>query len=246
MTGPTPQCRLPSRSRREWYWGLARGRIISYIAITFRPAIWAMWLPRRFPGLHAGRQFLAVVAVVAHVLAAVGAPLPGHISGSGGKASDIPFPCQAKRCGCLTSAQCWAGACCCHTMREKIAWAAEHGVTPPTHAVRLAAAEAPPNKPASGASDNHNTCPKCQQPQTTQPSHSIRPPNERSVVWMSGMSAQKCRGQGPAGVMAQAPAVPPDHPVMATDDSVLVGVVCSSDTCPDQITYPPASPPPIA
>lgn len=42
----------------------------------------------------------------------------------------IPFPCQAKGCGCSSAAQCWEN-CCCHTDSEKLAWAVRNGVTPP-------------------------------------------------------------------------------------------------------------------
>ena len=43
----------------------------------------------------------------------------------------IPFPCQAKGCGCQNANQCWSN-CCCHSDSEKLAWAAKHGVEPPS------------------------------------------------------------------------------------------------------------------
>lgn len=51
-----------------------------------------------------------------------------------------PFPCQHSRCGCQDAASCWQ-KCCCHTDREKLAWAAKNGVTPPAFVVARAKAE---------------------------------------------------------------------------------------------------------
>ncbi|MEX2358051.1 MAG: hypothetical protein WEE51_06950 [Pirellulaceae bacterium] len=53
-----------------------------------------------------------------------------------------PFPCQHSRCGCRDAASCWQ-KCCCHTDREKLAWAAKNGVTPPAFVIQRAQAEAP-------------------------------------------------------------------------------------------------------
>ena len=54
-------------------------------------------------------------------------PLPVVIE----KDISTPFPCQAKGCGCQNANQCWEN-CCCHTDSEKLAWAAKHGVEPPS------------------------------------------------------------------------------------------------------------------
>lgn len=40
------------------------------------------------------------------------------------------FPCEDCVCGCSTAEFCW-DQCCCHSDLEKVAWADEHGVTPP-------------------------------------------------------------------------------------------------------------------
>lgn len=41
------------------------------------------------------------------------------------------FPCESCACGCATAEYCW-DKCCCHTDREKLRWASDHGITPPT------------------------------------------------------------------------------------------------------------------
>jgi hypothetical protein len=159
-------------------------------------------------------------------------------------------------------------------MREKIAWAAKHGLTPPTHAVELAAAESSASlggcakcnekktvpsqdrgrqtvvrviaiRPACGAKAGdaearREATLRCVQEEEGNPTPTL------GIVWVSGVFAQKCQGEGPAGALAQTPAVAPEPPLTGIDDPVLVGFVFSSDTCPDQITYAPASPPPIS
>ena len=54
-------------------------------------------------------------------------PLPVVIE----KDLSIPFPCQSKGCGCKNAQQCWEN-CCCYSDSEKLAWAAKHGVKPPS------------------------------------------------------------------------------------------------------------------
>lgn len=71
---------------------------------------------------------MAALATLAAVgLCAVGAPFP---HGGGGRSAAERFPCEACACGCPDAETCWR-QCCCHTSSEKLAWAHEHGVTPP-------------------------------------------------------------------------------------------------------------------
>jgi hypothetical protein len=60
-----------------------------------------------------------------------------------GKDASAPFPCMASACSCRNAEACWRG-CCCHTNREKLAWAKKHGVTPPAYVVAAAAQEKSP------------------------------------------------------------------------------------------------------
>ncbi len=216
-----------------------------------------MWSPRRLPRLPARRPFLAVVAAVAHVLAATGVPQP-QVSPVTAKPSDAPFPCQSRPCGCRTSAQCWAGACCCFTMRQKMAWAAEHGVTPPDHAARLAAAEAPPatttheccsGRRAVPARPKHSCC-QSEKAQATCAPKPARPaddklPTGRPVSWVAGVFAQSCHGHGPAGASFEAPAAVPAPPTTVAAEPVVVETVALVDVRPHPVPRRPALPPPI-
>ncbi|MFN7876762.1 MAG: hypothetical protein ACK5PB_15685, partial [Pirellula sp.] len=44
------------------------------------------------------------------------------------------YPCQGSLCGCRSAYQCWT-SCCCTTPEERLAWAIDNNVTPPTFAV---------------------------------------------------------------------------------------------------------------
>src|SRR5689334_21846051 len=88
--------------------------------------------------LHRAMPLLALAGFVA---GAMGLPVPQVVFTA--KDRRQPFPCLDRRCGCMSADQCWRG-CCCFTNREKVAWAAQRGVTPPEFVVRLAARERAP------------------------------------------------------------------------------------------------------
>jgi len=84
------------------------------------------------------RQQSLVAAVVAVALLAASLGVPVLIEPE----RDIsrPFPCMHHRCGCGSADACWHG-CCCMTLAQKLAWAKEHGVTPPDYALAQAGHE---------------------------------------------------------------------------------------------------------
>lgn len=72
-----------------------------------------------------------VLTLVSHLMVTFGFPMP---SPSHKKPTDgVPYPCQSRPCGCLSSEECWKGDCCCFTLEEKLAWAEANGVEPPVH-----------------------------------------------------------------------------------------------------------------
>ncbi|MBY0460278.1 MAG: hypothetical protein K2V38_23425, partial [Gemmataceae bacterium] len=77
------------------------------------------------------RDVIVVLTLISHLMVTFGFPLPApnRIKPSDG----VPYPCQSRPCGCLTSEQCWKGDCCCFTLEEKITWAEANGVEPPAH-----------------------------------------------------------------------------------------------------------------
>ena len=84
------------------------------------------------------RSGLAVLVVIGQLLGTIGI-IP--VRANSDESDSTPYPCKGHPCGCRTAALCWSGACCCFTMAEKVAWAAENGLAPPEHATHAAMQE---------------------------------------------------------------------------------------------------------
>lgn len=76
------------------------------------------------------RRWACALLASAYAFAAAGIPLPAATS----KKTDELFPCATCGCGCDSAQSCWQ-SCCCHTLAERLAWAAKNGVTPPAFAL---------------------------------------------------------------------------------------------------------------
>jgi hypothetical protein len=85
----------------------------------------------------------------------------------GAKDRSRPFPCQDNPCGCSSAAECWHH-CCCHTNRQKVAWAEAHGVIPPSYVVDAAEKEV---EPTQEVCEHHTGCPACAKRAAAQTSH---------------------------------------------------------------------------
>jgi hypothetical protein len=95
------------------------------------------------------QRFVAALVVVSLLCASLG--LPTWIEPV--KDLSQAFPCMHHRCGCASAEACWRG-CCCMTAAEKLAWAEEHGVTPPAYAI--AQAKAAPARACGGSCCQHD------------------------------------------------------------------------------------------
>jgi hypothetical protein len=81
---------------------------------------------------------LAKRGVAAALLAAVVCGISGvPVVTIGRKDRSRPYPCQDRPCGCVSADECWHH-CCCFTNKQKVAWAHEHGVTPPDFVIAAA------------------------------------------------------------------------------------------------------------
>jgi hypothetical protein len=76
------------------------------------------------------RSWICALLASGYAFAAAGIPLPVV---SSNKSNEL-FPCATSGCGCDSAERCWR-SCCCHTLAERLAWAAENGVTPPAFAL---------------------------------------------------------------------------------------------------------------
>jgi len=178
-------------------------------------------------------RFLAILALLGQLVASIGIPVPVAAA----KQSSVPYPCQGKKCGCKSSEACWAGACCCFTMKEKLDWAEAHGVTAPAHSQAIAAAEEKP------AEEEHDCCAKakaCCPPKKpeTNPSDTF--------VWLTVVDVQGCHGKpvDALGVMTMPPAVSGKFTVLRADLAPAFEWLSPFDVSVDSLSADISSPPP--
>jgi hypothetical protein len=101
------------------------------------------------------KRLFSILLILSFLVGSAGIPVVSRVA----KDRSRPFPCQDNPCGCLSADECWHH-CCCHTNREKVAWAHEHGVTPPDFVIAAAEKE---EKEASSTRVccHHHGCEKC-------------------------------------------------------------------------------------
>jgi hypothetical protein len=99
------------------------------------------------------KRLLSMLVVVSLLVGSAGVPTITRVA----KDRSQPFPCQDNPCGCSSADECWHH-CCCHSNREKVAWAHEHGVTPPDFVVAAAEKE---EHSAAHVCCSHHHCEKC-------------------------------------------------------------------------------------
>lgn len=169
------------------------------------PLASAMRCPRRTRRVSL-RPMLAVVALFAQLVAATGAPV---IAPRNTKTAATPFPCQDHPCGCATPEQGWAGDCCCFTLEAKLAWAEARGIEPPAHVRPAVEARKAAQKKTKSCCAKHEK-PTCCETEPAAPKTTEAP----ALRWVAGVFAQKCRGEGPAGLLkfeaGAAPAFDPE------------------------------------
>lgn len=224
---------------------------------------------RRLASLH--RDGMVVLTLLSHLLVTFGFPLPSRSRKPNDP--DHPYPCQNRPCGCLTSEQCWKGDCCCFTLEEKLAWAEANGVEPPEHVRPLVKSRSgrPAAKKMSCCSEAEPpaTCAECEAvasahcsdgscceskatagcPHCAAKSGSKHPDaksstKQPSVRWVVGLFAQKCRGEGPAGLLQLDPTIVPDlTPVPLAQPNCIDLIRPSSDRATSLSICPPTPPP---
>ena len=99
------------------------------------------------------KRLFSILLISSLLVGSSGVPVVSRVS----KDRSRPFPCQDNPCGCSSADECWHH-CCCHTNREKVAWANEHGVAPPDFVVAAAEKE---DEPAAHTCCHQHACEKC-------------------------------------------------------------------------------------
>jgi hypothetical protein len=211
------------------------------------------------------RRGLTVCAVLGQILGTIGI-IP--VRAGPAEISSVPFPCQNHPCGCRTAAQCWSGACCCMTMREKVAWAEDNGIVPPQHAVQMAAAEplnaeglecddsSPGMTCCSKAGENSGCCSTRHNSKMTknhEMAQCMELPNagdnkptgtQRHAGWISGVFAKKCHGLEFNDLGILNIGFPPALSTVWLIESALVDMCQLVDQSPFKQSMIPLVPPP--
>lgn len=158
------------------------------------------------------RQILAAAVVFAQVVAATGAPV--FVAPKHAKTAEVPHPCQGHACACASSEQSWTGDCCCFTLEEKLAWAEARGIEPPGHVRPMVAERAAAKKAKSCCAKpkKHACCSEHEAEACCEESPPPVPPEPPApkLKWVVSVFAQKCRGDGPAGLLELGASVAPD------------------------------------
>jgi hypothetical protein len=127
--------------------------------------------------------------MVGLLTATVGIPVLRPVPGPGGKDLSQPFPCMHSVCGCQNAAACWQG-CCCHTNREKVAWAEVNGVTPPDYVVAAAAREQAATSASCCAAAGNDDCNN----ESDADGPAVSDGGGLRLALVSAMAARKCQG----------------------------------------------------
>lgn len=153
------------------------------------------------------RAVVSLLMIASLGLAQFGYPVWKVVAKNG----DRPFPCQFSNCGCKTAEQCRT-SCCCHTKRERVAWAVQRGIDPDEVAIltlneklefTFAANLAQPKQAES-------CCQAKAQSSCCSPESAVAVEKGTSELqWVLAITAHRCRGTGvewiEAGMVAQPP-----------------------------------------
>jgi hypothetical protein len=112
-----------------------------------------MGLRLRRVAARGAKRLLSILLILAFLVETAGVVVVTRVE----KDRSQPFPCQDNPCGCASAEECWHH-CCCHSNRQKVAWAHEHGVTPPDFVVAAAEKE---GEPSQQVCCHRPACAKC-------------------------------------------------------------------------------------
>lgn len=225
------------------------------------------WL--RLRSVPAGRFSIVAGALAAYLIAALGVPLPSFQA----KDRSQPFPCMDRPCGCKSAAACWT-SCCCTTSEERLHWAHEHGIQPPSELLAAVSQEAETaNQPARACcaqrlpegdehaarvgwgaaprgqsldSQHEHCASNCSTADRDQPIAVTEHSRDADALDFVVISAMReCQGISPLWSSLSA-ATPPPAPVSIEFEWRLAGwiVVCSDSA--SSLHFSPAVPPPRA
>jgi hypothetical protein len=178
-----------------------------------------------------GRRPFVAAALLSYLFASGGLPVP---STTGGKDQRHAFICQDHACGCVSAEQCW-NACCCFSLDERIAWAAQHNAPPPAGIEPILASSR-----AAQCCDSSVGAQHCGPP-SQQERHA---PRAGSGVKLSfGFNVLRCRGLSTEWITIGAVEAPPPRVAWSPDATVIERIASHSDWLLRATLTPPVPPP---
>jgi hypothetical protein len=114
-----------------------------------------MYVRLRRVAARSAKRLFSISLILAFLVGSTGVPVVSRVA----KDRTQPFPCMDNPCGCSSADECWHH-CCCHTNREKVAWAHEHDVTPPDFVIAAAEKEEH-EESGTRVCCHHHGCEKC-------------------------------------------------------------------------------------
>lgn len=235
--------------------------------MRFAVQLGGLWKGQTFPcRIPSRRNLLLTLMLIGHLQMTFGYPA----FGSGKSAGGVAYPCQSRKCGCLTSEQCWKGDCCCSTLEEKLAWADANGVEPPPHvrpmveSRRKASAAHPKAKSCCDhhaavddrSASNRSCCQKkaatccseskCDYDADAVCDHRFDSPKQTpsGVRWVVGIFAQKCKGEPGSGSVDHDPQTVPEATLIALPEVLRETWNAPHSVSVTSRTHRPPTPPP--
>ena len=147
------------------------------------------------------RSFLVFLLTANHLVVALGIPIPVPEPATGRKSGEL-FPCMNCPCGCRTADQCWRH-CCCFTLSQRLAWAKEHGVTPPAYVIEAARES---GVLAADDGDHCHGCCHCKKAADAGRTAEISASKPGGCGYVVAIKALECQG-GPRSVLKTLPAL---------------------------------------
>jgi hypothetical protein len=191
-----------------------------------------------------------MMALVGFLAGTIGVPLPQLARPT--KDRSQPYPCMDHACGCASAEQCWR-SCCCFTNREKLAWAAEHGVAAPAYVFTAATRERPKlagsccavKQTVAACSDHKSTC--CDHDAHAKDRHGEGAAHASGsvITFVLAIQARKCQGQAELW-LALGAATPPPAKFAIIQESLATGDATVVIASLAGISERPATPPPRA
>lgn len=167
------------------------------------------------------RAAVACAMILSFLLANFGYPVWEPVVTKG----NVPFPCQFSKCGCHTLEQC-RQSCCCHSKREKVAWALARGIDPNQIAILT---------PAEKFQYTFEVRSRAQVAQAesccaSKPSCCSKGEVPAKLRWVLSIAAQKCRGTAVDWMQAGFVAEPPAAVMLSIQVPEVARVMTTSPT----------------